>query len=152
MVVFTIWAILVQYTFRQYRGHSLMIPVKLQLQLHQTCLRGFLFASVCPRCINCNCDYIGDFLEKYLFCQATITFTYTKTFPSRSYRRRNLWNCHVVLDRVQQTVSGNTVSQHSPDTISFTLFRCSLRLKPYLANRVWRHSTAIFSRHDLLDT
>ena len=31
------------------------------------------------------------------------------------------------LNRVQQTVSGNKPSQHPPDTIRWTLFRCSLR-------------------------
>ena len=34
----------------------------------------------------------------------------------------------VFLNRVQQTVSGNTPAQHSPDTTSWTLFRCSLRV------------------------
>ena len=61
---------------------------------------------------------------------------------------------HVFLDRVQQTVSGSAPPQHPPDTSSiWTLFRCSRRegLKPYLANRVWRQSPSIFSRHHLLD-
>ena len=34
---------------------------------------------------------------------------------------------HVFLNRVQQTVSGNTPPWCSPDTISWTLLRCSLR-------------------------
>ena len=34
---------------------------------------------------------------------------------------------HVFLNRVQQTVSGNKPSQYPPDTIRWTLFRCSLR-------------------------
>ena len=34
---------------------------------------------------------------------------------------------HVFLNRVQQTVSGNKPSQYLPDTIHWTLFRCSLR-------------------------
>ena len=43
---------------------------------------------------------------------------------------------HVFLNRVQQTVSGSAPPQHPPDTIKWTLFRCSLRVKPCLANRV----------------
>ena len=34
---------------------------------------------------------------------------------------------HVFLNRVQQTVSGNKPSQYPPDTVRWTLFRCSLR-------------------------
>ena len=34
---------------------------------------------------------------------------------------------HVFLNRVQQTLSGNTHSQYSPATVSWTLFWCSLR-------------------------
>ena len=38
-------------------------------------------------------------------------------------------NCqNVFLSHVQQTVSGKTTSQYSPDTISWTLFQCSLNL------------------------
>ena len=41
---------------------------------------------------------------------------------------KTLWrNTHVFLNRVQQTVSGNKPSQYPPDTIHWTLFRCSLR-------------------------
>ena len=47
------------------------------------------------------------------------------------------------LNGVQQTMSGNTPSQYSPDTIALTLFRCSLRVKPCLAKHVWRYSLAI---------
>ena len=34
---------------------------------------------------------------------------------------------HVFLNRVQQTVSGNKPSHYPPDTIPWTLFRCSLK-------------------------
>ena len=59
--------------------------------------------------------------------------------------------CHVFLNRVQQTVSGSASPQHPPGTINWTLFTCSLRVKRCLANRIWRHSAAMFSRHHLLD-
>ena len=60
---------------------------------------------------------------------------------------------HVFLNRVQQTVSGNKPSRYPPDTIRWTLFRCSLRGwtvssgalwggKPCLDNPVWRPSPA----------
>ena len=40
---------------------------------------------------------------------------------------RTVNKIHVFLNRVQQTVSGNKPSQYPPDTIRWTLFRCSLR-------------------------
>ena len=53
--------------------------------------------------------------------------------------------CFLTVSTVQQTVSGSAPPQHPPDTINWTLFRCSLRVKPCLANLVWRHSPALFS-------
>ena len=74
------------------------------------------------------------------------------------YNRRNrchlhAFSYHVFLYRIQQTVSGNKPSQYPPDTIRWTLFRCSLRGqtvssgalwggKPRLENPVWRPSPA----------
>ena len=75
--------------------------------------------------------------------QQSINFVFAPSFLQFA-------ECHVFLNRVQQTVCGNKPSQYPLDTICWTLFRWSLRGqtvsngggKPSLSNPVWRHSPA----------
>ena len=91
---------------------------------------------------------IVNYLTKYEICSGIFECEFkqnknsnlaVKTAKHENSEKSNLsghysreWNeClhvnHSFLNRVQQIASGNAPSQYSPDTISWTLFRCSLR-------------------------
>ena len=66
----------------------------------------------------CSCSTHPSGRPKRLFFVA-------KEFPPWSVMKCVF---HVFLNRVQQTVPGNKPSQYPPNTIRWTLFRCSLRV------------------------
>ena len=77
-----------------------------------------------------NPDHLSGYFRGRL--RGHLRGTFCGSFRGKLFKRledRNLFelrNYHVFLSRVQQTVSGNKPSQHPPDTIRWTLFRCAL--------------------------
>ena len=80
-----------------------------------------------------RCEFLREFQDEYFRSipafveKGEMMMKNSSRNPQQNSQPHSQGQPHVFLNRVQQTVSGNKPSQHPPDTIRWTLFRCSLR-------------------------